>query len=566
MNMDMALIIALATAAAALAGFLIGRVVAAARLKLEFNELLAAERQQSARTIQSLETAAALGEQARAQLVRDEQKLQAELAAQREALAALNREYLDLNATFKAAGAQLQDRDQRIAALDDSIAAQARQLENTRAIVNAQQEQIGQAKEAQASLALLNARLAQAQTELAAARDELSISRATIAELNKVIEKDREALGNERKLLDENRAALKQEFQNIANRIFEEKQQVFTKQSSEGLNTVFDSFRRQMLEFKSKIEDIHLKDTEQQAVLKTELSQLKELNRQMTEEAHSLATALKGSSKMQGNWGELILENVLDRSGLRIDVDYRREVSFDTEQGRQRPDVVVYLPDNKHLVIDSKVSMNAYTRFVNASDDAERAQALKEHVAAVASRIRELADRNYFQIEGLNSPEMVFMFIPIESAFVEALKADEALFSKAIEQNVLVATPTTLLTSLNIVRQLWRFEEQNENTAELARRAARIYKKLNTFLGEMDKLGRTLDSAKKGYTQTMSLLYTGKDNLIKQASEFEKLGVSVQSSLPDHLVKKARMELDHVPDEADGELEDAADEARDDLN
>jgi DNA recombination protein RmuC len=517
--MDTTLIVVLVALVAVIAGFLIGRALTAARCKLKLNELLAAEQQATTRALQQLEKNAALAEQASAQALRDEQRVAAELAALRES------------------------------------------LEQARAILTSQQEQIGQAREQQTSLAALEQRLRHEQGTLAGLREELSSAKATIAELNKSIEKDREALGNERKLLDESGAALKQEFQNIANKIFEEKQQVFTRQSSEGLNTVFDSFRKQMFEFKTKVEDIHLKDTEQQAILKTELAQLKELNRQMTDEAHSLATALKGSSKMQGNWGELILENVLDRSGLRIDVDYRREVSFDTETGRQRPDVVVYLPDNKHLVVDSKVSMNAYTRFVNAIEDGERAQALKEHVAAIASRIKELADRNYFQIEGLNSPEMVFMFIPIESAFVEALKADEALFSKAIEQNVLVATPTTLLTSLNIVRQLWRFEEQNENTAELARRAARIYKKLNTFLEEMDKLGRTLDTARKGYGETMKLLYSGKDNLIKQASEFERLGVSVQKSLPEHLVRKARMELDHVPDD---EVEGAQDGVADD--
>lgn len=511
--MDSSLIVAIAAAAAALAGFLAGRVAGAARQKAQFDAVLAAERETATGKIHALEKATALAEQARLQLERDLHRTVAECDAHKATLAQRNAAFENLNATLRAAEAQLRDREQRVA---DLIAA----------------------------IETLN-------RELAATRAEAGAARATIAELNKAIEKDREALANERKLLDENRAALKQEFQNIANQIFEEKQQVFTRQSSEGLATVFDAFRKQMFEFKSKVEDIHLKDTEQQAILKTELAQLKELNRQMTDEAHGLATALKGSAKMQGNWGELVLENVLDRSGLRLDVDYRREVSFNTEEGRQRPDVVVYLPDDKHLIVDSKVSMNAYTRFVNASDEAERAQALKEHVAAVGSRIKELADRNYFQIEGLNSPEMVFMFIPIESAFVEALKADEGLFSKAIEQNVLVATPTTLLTSLNIVRQLWRFEERSAHTAELARRAARIYKKLNTFLGEMDKLGRMLDGARKSYTQTMGMLYTGRDNLIKQASEFEKLGVSVQGSLPEHLVRKAQMELDHVPD-ADG--------------
>ena len=167
---------------------------------------------------------------------------------------------------------------------------------------------------------------------------------------------------------------------------------------------------------------------------------------------------------------------MLDRSGLQKGKDYVREESFTTDEGRQRPDAVIYLPQNKHLIVDAKVSLNAYTRYVNAEDDLERAQALKEHVAAVASRIKELAIRDYYKLPGLNSPDMVFMFIPIESAFVEALKADETLFQQAIENNVLVATPTTLLTSLNIVRQLWRYEDQNKHTAELANKAEAVFK------------------------------------------------------------------------------------------
>jgi hypothetical protein len=268
----------------------------------------------------------------------------------------------------------------------------------------------------------------------------------------------------------------------------------------------------------------------------------------MTEEAHGLATALKGQAKKQGNWGELVLGNVLDRSGLREGKDFKREVSFNTEEGRKRPDVVIYLPQAKHLVIDAKVSLNAYTRYVNAEDDLDRQQALQEHVSAVASRIQELSNRAYFDLPGLNTPEMVFMFIPIESAFVEALRADESLFQKAIEQNVLVATPTTLLTSLNIVRQLWRFEEQNAHTAELADRAGKVYKKLVSFLGSMEAVGKQLDKAKESFGTAMGQLYTGKGNLIGQAKEFEKLGVSVQTPLPEHLVAKAALELEHLPE------------------
>lgn len=365
-----------------------------------------------------------------------------------------------------------------------------------------------------------------------------------VSELTMSLEAERKQL----QWLIDAREQLSNQFKSLAGEILEDKSKRFTEQNQTNIGALLGPLKTQIHEFKAKVEDIHLKDTEQQATLKAELNQLKDLNRQITEEAHGLATALKGQSKMQGNWGEMVLENILDRSGLRSGKEYRREVSFNTETGRSRPDVIIYLPQEKHLVIDSKVSLNAYTRYVNAEGEIERQLALKEHVAAISSRIKELSDRNYFELPGLNSPEMVFMFIPIESAFVEALRADETLFQKAIEQNVLVATPTTLLTSLNIVRQLWRFEEQNAHTAELADRAAKVYKKLNTFLGSMEGVGKQLDKAKDSFNTAMSQLYSGKDNLIKQANDFKKLGVAVKETFPENLLAKAELELEHLPE------------------
>jgi len=350
-----------------------------------------------------------------------------------------------------------------------------------------------------------------------------------------------------REMSDTSRKALTDEFKNLANSIFEDKSKRFTEQNLEGLGQILTPFRERLTEFKTRVEEMHHQDAQQQASLKTELTQLKELNRQMTEEAHSLATALKGQSKMQGNWGELVLENVLARSGLQADRDYRREVSFTTESGRQRPDVIVYLPQQKHLIIDAKVSLNAYTRYVNADDELDRKAALREHVQAVSDRITELADRRYFDLGELNSPDMVFMFIPIESAFVEAMRADEQLFQKALERNVLVATPTTLLTSLNIVRQLWRFEHQNAHSAELADSASQLYQKFLGFISSMEDLGRKLDSAKASFTTAYSQLYSGRGNLIKRAKDFERLGVAVQKELPQDLVDKAELELDYLP-------------------
>lgn len=393
-------------------------------------------------------------------------------------------------------------------------------------------------------------------TQREQAESKVSELTAELAELSTRLDAERSQAAEKLALLLEAKEALSNQFKSLANDILEEKSKRFTEQNQTNIGQLLNPLKERMSEFKAKVEEIHTKDTEQQATLKAELSQLKDLNRQMTEEAHGLATALKGQAKKQGNWGELVLGNVLDRSGLREGKDFKREVSFNTEGGRKRPDVVIYLPQAKHLVIDAKVSLNAYTRYVNAEDDLDRQQALQEHVNAVASRIQELSNRAYFELPGLNTPEMVFMFIPIESAFVEALRADESLFQKAIEQNVLVATPTTLLTSLNIVRQLWRFEEQNAHTAELADRAGKVYKKLVSFLGSMEAVGKQLDKAKESFGTAMGQLVTGKGNLIAQAKEFEKLGVSVQTPLPEHLAAKAALELEHLPATTDGtELE-----------
>ncbi len=351
------------------------------------------------------------------------------------------------------------------------------------------------------------------------------------------------------KQLEENREVLKQEFELLAQEILEKKGKAFSEQSQQNLTTLLTPMRTELNGFKERIEKMHQVDNEHRVQLRTELQNLQKLNREITDQAENLTRALQGQKKLQGNWGELILENVLDSSGLRLGIDYKREVSIDTEEGRYRPDVVVYLPEGKHLIIDAKTSLSAYTRYVNADDDNDRLQALKEHADAVAARIKELASKRYDKLQGLNSPEVVIMFIPIESAYVEALKYNETLFQQAIEQQILVATPTTLLTSLNIVRQLWRFEDQSKHSAQLADRAEKFYAKLNAFLGSMQDVGKKLDNARQSYDKALGQLYSGRGNLIKQAAEFKDLGVSVQKELPEELVEKAVLELDLIPTE-----------------
>ena len=467
------------------------------------------------------------------------------------------------------AGRSRKPLETELAVQQEKGAGLASQLEEQRRQRDALQQQLQQVTQQRdealrgwqgdkASLQALDERLQQAQDEIGVLKGEVKGGQERIgtlqsenAELRTSQKEKEEHVRQQFAKLEEHEARLKKEFQNLANQIFEEKGKAFDEKSKQSLDVLLNPFRTQIEEFRKKVEDIHHKDTEQQGALRAELQHLKELNKQITEEAHQLATALKGQKKTQGNWGELILENVLERSGLRKEIDYKREVSFTTENGRSRPDAIVYLPDDKHLVIDAKVSLNAYTEYVNAEDEAKREQALKRHVVSVADRIKELADRNYFELPGLNSPEMVFMFIPIESAFVEALRGDETLFQKALEQNVLVATPTTLLTSLNIVRQLWRFEDQNKHTAELADKAAKVYDKLRLFVESMDEVGSALEKARDSYHNAYSRLYSGRGNLVKQAGEFKKLGVAVKTELPKRLQEKGEMELEQHPQEDD---------------
>ncbi len=357
---------------------------------------------------------------------------------------------------------------------------------------------------------------------------------------------------------DEQKKALSEQFKLLANDILDTKSKALQETNHLSLSSVMNPFKETIDSFKKEVQEIHHRETTQQGELRKELETLKELNQKITTEAHELSTALKGQKKLQGNWGELVLENVLERSGLQLGKDYKREVSITTEEGRQRPDAIVYLPQGKHLIIDAKVSLNAYTRYINSEDEVVRKQALAEHVSVMGQRISELADRDYYKLPGLNSPEIVFMFVPIESAFVEALKADETLFQKAIENNVLVATPTTLLTSLNIVRQLWRYEDQNKHTVALATKAETVFKKLNAFLGSFESIKKGLDKANEAYVKAEGQLVSGKGNLVKQVGEFKNLAPAIKAELPSYFTEKAELEIDYISVDQLETLEDTA--------
>ena len=383
-----------------------------------------------------------------------------------------------------------------------------------------------------------------AEGELTALREQYNQRDVEYNNMRTTLEQKQQNFTEQLAQIEQSKNMLKKEFENLANKILEEKSQSFKTLNQESIEQLLKPVQGELKGFREKMESIHVEDIKQRTALKTELLHLQAKSQAITDQADKLSNALQGQKKTQGNWGELMLENVLDSAGLRAGVDYKREVSFNTEDGRLRPDVVVYLPQGRHLVIDAKTSLNAYTRYVNAENELDANQAIKEHVNAVTARINELASKSYDRLPGINSPEVVVMFVPIESAFVEALKYQSDIYQQAIEKNILVATPTTLLTSLNIVKQLWRFEEQTKYSKELANRAERFYNKLNGFLISMEGVGKQLDKAKESYDKAFSQLYRGKGNLIKQASEFKELGVSVQKELPNESVERAQLELD----------------------
>jgi DNA recombination protein RmuC len=372
---------------------------------------------------------------------------------------------------------------------------------------------------------------------------ELGEARALLREQQAVLKEERRSATEKLALLERNRDALKQEFENLANRIFEQKSERFTQQTRTSLDTLLNPFRDQLQDFRKRVEDVYTTETRDRQALRSEIKSLQDLNRQITEEAANLTRALKGDKKIQGNWGELILERVLEKSGLRKGIEYDTQGSYrDTENHLLRPDVVVHLPDNRNLVIDSKVSLVAYQKWVTEEDDNAREDALKNHLEAVRNHIRTLSEKDYSQLDGLHSPDFVFLFMPIEPAFVAAFQKDENLFSEAFERKIIVVTPTTLLATLRTVENIWRYERQSQNARLIAERAGAVYDKLRVFVEAMERLGGQLHTAQVTYDSAMNTLTRGRGNLISQANRFVELGVRVKRELPKAIVDQAEVD------------------------
>lgn len=413
----------------------------------------------------------------------------------------------------------------------------------------------------------LQDQLAEEQERAREIENALNETRLSLREAQVTLEQERRSSNEKLQLLERNKEALKQEFENLANRIFEQKSERFSEQNRSSLDSLLNPFRDQLKDFRRRVDDVYTAETRDRQALRSEIRSLQELNRQITEEAANLTRALKGDKKIQGNWGELILERVLERSGLRKGKEYDTQGSYRDDGGQLlRPDVVVYLPDQRNLVIDSKVSLLAYQQWANEEDEGRRESHLKAHVEAVRQHLRSLSEKDYSQLHGLHSPDFVFLFMPIEPAFVAAFQKDEQLFAEAFERKVIVVTPTTLLATLRTIENIWRYERQSQNARRIADRAGAVYDKLRVFVEAMEKMGTQLQTVQGTYDNAMNTLTRGRGNLIAQADRFVKLGVRVRKPLPKTVMDQADLdEPENGTEDTDQDTgsDDTLDNARD---
>ena len=330
------------------------------------------------------------------------------------------------------------------------------------------------------------------------------------------------------------------ELENLANKILEEKSNKFTAQNKENLKIILNPLQEKIKIFEDKVDKTHKESIDYHAALRQQILGLKELNQQMSKETLNLTKALKGDNKMQGNWGELVLERVLEKSGLEKDREYFVQQSFTNDDGKRvLPDVVIHLPDNKKMIVDSKVSLTAYEQFVNEDDDTSKAQFLKEHIASLKRHIEQLSEKKYEDIYQIESPDFVLLFIPIEPAFAVAINSDNHLYNKAFEKNIVIVTPSTLLATLRTIDSMWNNEKQQKNAIEIARQAGALYDKFQGLLSDLITIGKRIDDSKKEYSNAMNKLVDGRGNLITSIEKLKKMGAKAKKSIPENIIERA---------------------------
>ena len=340
------------------------------------------------------------------------------------------------------------------------------------------------------------------------------------------------------------------EFENLANKIFDEKTRTFSEQSKTNLQEILNPLKERIIEFQAKVETTNNDSVDRFATLRQQLSTLKDMNQQISQDAQNLTKALKGDTKTQGNWGEFILESILEKSGLVKGREYFVQESMDTEDGKKlQPDILVKLPDNKSIVVDSKVSLVAFEKYVNAENDNERDSALKDHLISLRSHIKNLSSKNYQNLYQLHSLDFVLLFMPIEGAFSLAMQSDRGLFDSGKEHNIFIVSPTTLLAVLRTIEFIWKREHQNKNALEIAKQAGMMYDKFVAFIGDLETIENKLDQAKNTIVDARKKLSEGSGNLIKRAEKIKTLGAKTSKSLPEGLIIDSDDELNILENE-----------------
>lgn len=395
-------------------------------------------------------------------------------------------------------------------------------------------------------LAGLKSSLSKLNLEYTTQRDNNQLLREQAAELKTTLEYEKKQTSEKLVLLENAKERMSTEFKNIANEIFENKQKVFSERSREQLDGLLKPLSERIKDFEKKVDETYDKESKERFSLAKEVKNLQRLNARISQDAINLTNALKGQSKTQGTWGEIILERVLEKSGLEKGREYEVQVSLKNEDGRRlQPDVIVHLPGGKHVIIDSKVSLTAYERYCSVDDEAEKNRELNLHIQSLRSHIKGLGDKDYQKIESVKSLDFVLLFIPIEAAFSLAVQHDGDLFGEAFDKNIVLVAPSTLLATLRTIQNIWRYEQQNRNAQKIATTAGRLYDKFVNFVQDVEEIGSRIDAAQKAYDKAHNKLVSGRGNLINRAEGMRELGVKVSKSLPQHLVGVDEADADH---------------------
>lgn len=379
--------------------------------------------------------------------------------------------------------------------------------------------------------------LKDAKSELITARKELLELQTQLTQTQSENKNFQEKLETQKSEIEQIQQKFKNEFENLANKIFEEKSNKFTEQNKMNISEILKPLDVKIKDFQKRVEETYDKESKQRFLLKDEIKKLYELNQTMTKETSNLTKALKGESKTQGNWGEFILEKILEKSGLIKGREFSVQESFTDEAGkRQRPDVIINLPDNKNMIIDSKLSLTAYERYCSSDNDEDRTKFLKEHILSLRNHIKDLSKKNYQNIYQINSLDFVLMFLPIEPAFGLAAQNDSNLSYEAFEKNIIIVSPSTLLATLRTIANIWRYEYQNKNALEIARQSGALYDKFVNFTKDLIEIGKKIDATQNSYESAMNKLSKGKGNLVKRVENLKEMGAKTTKVLSQTLL------------------------------